>query len=60
MSAPQPSEGNVDHGEVRRRAAADEKPVGPKSSLMKPMNIIMGAAVLIVLLWAIFGSGWLL
>jgi hypothetical protein len=60
MNAPQPNEGNVDHGEVQRRAATNEKPVGPQSSLMKPMNLIMGAAVVIILLWAIFGSGWLL
>jgi hypothetical protein len=60
MTAPQPPEESVDHGEVRRRAASDDKPVGPQSSLMKPMNILMGAAVVIVLIWAIFGSGWLL
>jgi hypothetical protein len=60
MAAPQPNERNVDHREVQERASRDEKPVGPDSSLMKPVNIAMGVLVLLVLAWAIFGSGWIL
>ncbi len=60
MAAPQPNERNVDHREVQQRAAEDEKPVGPESSLMKPVNIAMGVLVLLVLAWAVFGSGWIL
>lgn len=60
MGAPQPNERDVNHDKVQRRAAEDEQPVGPESSLMKPMNIAMAVLVLLVLIWAVFGSGWIL
>jgi hypothetical protein len=60
VSAPQPEERDVDRGEVSRRGARDEKPVGPQSSVMKPMTIAMIVLVVLVVAYAIFGSGWIL
>lgn len=60
IGAPQPEERDVNHDRVSQRASEDEHPVGPKSSLLKPMNIAMGVLVLLVLAWAVFGSGWIL
>jgi hypothetical protein len=52
VSAPQPDERNVDHGEVSRRDARDVTPVGPeKKSLVTPMNLLMAAVVLFAAIW---------
>lgn len=51
MSAPQPPERQVDHGEVRRRDAGDVTPAGPKSGPFSLMTGLMYAAVAIAGIW---------
>lgn len=54
MSAPQPDESDVDHGEVHRRDEQDVTPVGPMSgsfgfmtALMIGVVVFAGAYILI-------------
>jgi hypothetical protein len=52
VSAPQPDERNVDHGEVSRRDSRDVTPVDPaKKNLFTPMNLLMAAVVLFAAIW---------
>jgi hypothetical protein len=52
VSAPQPDERDVDHGEVSRRDSQDQTEVGPEGkSLVTPMNLMMGAVILFAAIW---------
>ncbi len=51
MSAPQPPERHVDHGEVSRRDASDVTPAGPKTGSFSLMTGLMFAAVVIAGIW---------
>ncbi len=51
MSAPQPDEGNIDHGEVNRRDDEDVTPVGPTRGPFGLMTGLMVAVVVLVLIW---------
>ena len=44
--------------EAERRAG--HRVVGPKNRRIRPLVIVPAVAVVLLLLWAVFASGWLL
>ncbi len=60
MSTPESREPEVDHTEVHRREQRDTEPEGPSSRTGGPLTWIWGAVAVLLVLWVVVASGWVL